>query len=130
MEFIEKDRVASANPSEASIAQGSKLRKRRSFSKAILPILCATQLLTACCCIISYARNLNQESKSLVVINWDDPFVAERAKQFNLSQVIQQYDQVIIAIESYYEDNGAYPLGLSALVPEYLSEVLYLHKKR
>ncbi len=130
MEFIEKDRVASANPSEASIAQGSKLRKRRSFSKAILPILCATQLLTACCCIISYARNLNQESKSLVVINWDDPFVAERAKQFNLSQVIQQYDQVIIAIESYYEDNGAYPLGLSALVPEYLSEVpgIYIRK--
>jgi hypothetical protein len=112
------------------ILEHSEKEKRKPSLVVIIAVLCVMQLLTACCCIIGYVRDLGQESKRLVALNWDDPFVAERAKQFNLPQVIQQYDQVIIAIESYYEDNGVYPSELSALVPEYLPEVpgIYIRK--
>jgi hypothetical protein len=68
--------------------------------------------------------------ESLVVINEDDPFVVERAKQFDLPQVIQQYDQVINAIESYHQDHGAYPPELSALVPDYLPKVPGIYIRR
>lgn len=56
-------------------------------------------------------------------INEDDPFVAYISKQFCLPQVIQGYDQVINAIESYHRDHGVYPSALSALVPDYLPRV-------
>jgi hypothetical protein len=66
----------------------------------------------------------------LVVINQDDPFVVERSKQFNLPQVIQQYDQVINAIESYHRDHGVYPPELSDLVPDYLTKAPGIYIRR
>jgi hypothetical protein len=66
----------------------------------------------------------------LVVINQDDPFVVERAKQFDLPRVIQQYDQVINAIEGYHQDHGIYPLELSTLVPDYLPKAPGMYIRR
>jgi hypothetical protein len=65
----------------------------------------------------------NQMPESLVVINQNDVYIAERASRFDLPQVIQQYDEVINAIEQYHHDQGAYPQSLSQLVPGYLPKV-------
>ena len=61
------------------------------------------------------------------MINYDDPFIAQRADEFNLPQVILEYDQVICAIEKFYQDKGSYPSDLKALVPNYLSKVPEIH---
>jgi hypothetical protein len=77
---------------------------------------------------IGYESSRMPESQS--VINQDDPFVVEIANQFRLPQVIQQYDQVINAIESYYHDHGIYPPDLSTLVPEYLPKIPDIYIRR
>jgi hypothetical protein len=40
----------------------------------------------------------------------------------DLPQVIQHYDQVVLAIVRYHIDQGTYPESLSVLVPEYLQK--------
>src|SRR5574341_935921 len=87
-----------------------------------LTVLCVTQSL-ALFCLGGLWYKHSRRPPSLVVINRDDHFVAERAQQFDLPQVIQQYDEVISAIDRYHEDNRNYPPDLSALVPEYLAAV-------
>jgi hypothetical protein len=73
-------------------------------------------------CVGAFLYSQARQPETLIVINRDDPFIAEREKQFKLSQVIPQYDQVILAIWAYYQDNERYPTDLSELVPTYLSK--------
>jgi hypothetical protein len=73
--------------------------------------------------LLGTSYNSHRISEGLVVINQDDPFVPDIAQEFNLSQVILKYDQVINAIEGYHHEKGSYPPNLSALVPDYLPEV-------
>jgi hypothetical protein len=85
-------------------------------------LLCMAQCITL--------HILSRNTKSLVVINYEDRFVADRASQFDLPRVIQQYDQVINELDRYYYAHGAYPDALSTLVPEYLPEMpgIYIRK--
>jgi hypothetical protein len=85
-------------------------------------ILCVTQIISICGLGVLWIRS-NQKPESLVVINYDDPFIAERVKEFDLPQVIMQYDQVVDAIEKFYQDKGYYPQDLKDLTPIYLSKV-------
>ena len=82
--------------------------------------------IVQCLFSLAFAVTLFQfptKAESLIVINYDNAFIAERAKEYDLAQIILQYDPVIYAIEKYYKDEGIYPLSLSALVPKYLSKV-------
>jgi hypothetical protein len=116
-----------------SSPQNRSQSRLRRIAAVILSIL-----LAIVCCYLGWVLGFlagigygtQQMPESLVVINQDDPFVVERARQFDLPQVIQQYDQVINAIESHHQDYGFYPSELSALVPEYLPEVPGIYIRR
>ena len=71
-----------------------------------------------------------QRSESLSVINRDDPFIAGISEDFDLPRVLQQYDQVIFAIDKYHKDYGFYPPELTYLVPDYLSQVPGIYIRR
>ena len=88
--------------------------------------LCITQSVTLLCLGGLWYRH-TRKPIGLVVINQDDPFIAERARQFNLPEVVQYYDQVISAIDRYRQDHGSYPPDLPALIPKYLSTVPDIH---
>jgi len=88
----------------------------------IVFVLCVTQVISICVIAVLWMRP-NQKPESLVVINSSDPFIAQRATEFDLPQVIPQYDQVISAIESFHQNNGYYPRDLKTLTPDYLSKV-------
>ncbi len=96
----------------------------KSYRRLILlvTILCVSQALSICGLGVLWIRS-NQKPESLVIINYDDPFIAERVKEFDLPQVIMQYDQVINAIEKFYQDKGYYPQDLKDLTPTFLSKV-------
>jgi hypothetical protein len=114
--------MALINSKADSPSRNNSPSNRNPTSIAIIGFLCVTQSLTICCLAGSWCRS-SRKPESLVVINQDDPFVVQRAKQFDLPQAIQQYDQVTNAIERYHQDYGTYPPDLSALVSEYLSTV-------
>jgi hypothetical protein len=98
-----------------------ELHKKNRVLTVIVVILCVTQLLTG---YLWYKSGRKPGSpESLVAVNQDDPFIVERAKEFDLPRVIEKYDQIINAIEYYHQDHGTYPRDLSSLVPQYLSKV-------
>ena len=100
--------------------------RRKLTSRGCLP--CVTlalggiQFLMLCSFAILWLRS-NQKPESLIVINYDDAFIAKRADEFDLPLVILQYEPVIIAIEKYYQDHGNYPSDLTILVPQYLPKI-------
>ncbi len=63
-----------------------------------------------------------EKSSPHAEINLQDPFIMDREREFHLSRVIPKYDQVITAIEQYYQDNGSYPEELNVMIPNYLPE--------
>jgi hypothetical protein len=88
----------------------------------IIAFLGTTQIATLCVTASLWFRlNQTPELAPLVLTNGDDPFIAERVEQFALPTVLQQYDQVIWAIEQYQRDHDAYPSSLADLVPAYLA---------
>ncbi|TEU19423.1 MAG: hypothetical protein E3J21_03735 [Anaerolineales bacterium] len=100
--------------------KGHAVAKQVPYKNLIIAFLSLGQLLTMCFCVGAFLFDQPRQPETLVVINQDDPFIAEREEQFNLAQVIQQYDQVILAIEAYQRDNGEFPTDLSQLEPTYL----------
>jgi hypothetical protein len=129
---MDEQTVTNAFQIQAGEPSNGRNRRRR-----IITVVLGIVLAVISCYLggaIGILAGIDYESRripeSLVVINQDDPFVVERAKQFNLPQVIQQYDQVINAIESYHQDHGVYPPELSALVPDYLPRVPGIYIRR
>lgn len=124
--------VANVSQTQAGEPSDSPNRPRR-----VVTVFYGIVLAVISCCLggaVGILAGISYESRripeSLVVINQDDPFVVERAKQFDLPQVIQQYDQVINAIERYHQDFGVYPPELSALVPDYLPKAPGIYIRR
>jgi len=111
--------------------------KSLSWRRRFFTVLLGSVLVIALCylsCGLGFLAGIGFESRripeSLVAINRDDPFAVERARQFSLPQVIQQFDQVIDAIEDYHQDHGEYPPELSDLVPSYLPQVPGIYIRR
>jgi hypothetical protein len=113
------DRKATSAPQKNKLCSSPILRVCFGLLGISLGILLC-YLVAGICFFTGVRYKSNQIPESLVVINQDDPYVAETARRFNLQQVVQQYDQVINAIEQYHRDQGVYPPDLSQLVPDYL----------
>jgi hypothetical protein len=120
----------------SQIHAGGLSNGRNRCRRIFIVVLVAVLAVASCYLggVVGFMAGIGYESRqtpeSLVVVNQDDPFVVERAKQFNLPQVIQHYDQVINAIESYCQDYGVYPPELSALVPHYLPTIPGIYIRR
>ena len=114
---MDEQTVTNAFQIQAGEPSNGRNRRRR----PVTVVLCTVLAVISCCLgsAVGILAGIGIESRripeSLDVINQDDPFVVERAKQFDLPQVIQQYDQVINAIESYHQDHEVYPPELSTL---------------
>ncbi|HEY1014520.1 MAG TPA: hypothetical protein VGE07_17560 [Herpetosiphonaceae bacterium] len=86
--------------------------------------------LLACVCVIlggelwrisSESASPTASAQSLVALNPDNYIVQRYAEQLELAPALERYDQVLLALDQYFRDRGAYPATLSQLVPEYLA---------
>jgi len=102
------------------------MNNKHRYLKFGVIVLCVTQAISLCGLAVLWVRS-NQKPESYVVINYGNPFIAERADEFDLPQVVMEYDQVINAIEMFYQNKGYYPADLKALTPNYLSGVPSIH---
>jgi hypothetical protein len=110
------------NDAGPAYATAEKPRDWAPFLFIVVVFLCVSQSITA-----YLLHKSSRRPESLVAINRDDPFILERVDQFDLPRVIEQYDQVINAIDSYYQVNGTHPSDLSALVPQYLPRIPFVY---
>jgi hypothetical protein len=96
----------------------------------IVGILSTTQAITLVGLIVLWVQFNTNKPEALIFIDHDNPFIAARAKEFDLPHVILYYEPVINAIEQYNNDNGNYPPDLETLVPDYLPKVpgIYIRK--
>ncbi len=131
---MDMDEQAVAKVSETQTDELSNGCHRR--QRVVTVVFCIVLTVISCYLggAVGFLAGIGYESRqipeSLVIINQDDPFIVEIARQFNLPQVIQQYDQVINAIERYHQDHGIYPRELSDLVPDYLPKVSGIYIRR
>lgn len=117
--------MVSGNDERAAVPVNNRLR-HNPILRTLAGLLGVSLAILLCysigglCFLAGVCYRSNQIPESLTVINQDDEMVIKMARRYDLAQAIEQYDQVINAIERYHRDHGTYPPNLQALVPEYL----------
>ena len=88
----------------------------------VLPVLCVFMISIFGVLWNALGSETMIEPGPRVEVNTQDPFMEERENEFHLSRVIPKYDEVVTAIEQYYQDHGSYPEKLNDLIPTYLTQ--------